>query len=193
MRSHEGDIVFAHPVRWRRSGRPDGEEGDVAKNRKKLMCLVAVFAALAAHHARAGHQTPGEKCAVTKLKATFKKAAAKGACYGKAVAANVPVDSGCLVKAEQAFLASFQKAEAKGGCATTGDAAAIEGAVDAFVAQVVNALPPAPTTSTTSTTTTTTTLPACGDAAAPQCNGTCPQPATCAFVTSSGTCQCGVG
>ena len=155
--------------------------------------VLAVFAGLASSSVRAGHETPGEKCAVAKLKATFKKAAAKGACYQKAVAANVPVDPGCLVKAEQAFLAAFQKAEAKNVCATTGDAAALEGAVDAFVAQVVNALPPVPTTSTTSTTTTSTTLPACGDAAAPQCNGTCPSPAHCAFTTGSGTCQCGVG
>ena len=158
-----------------------------------MMTFLALVAALASNPGHAGRQTPGEKCAITKLKATFKKATAKGTCYQKAVAANLAVDPKCLTKAEEAFLASFQKAEAKGGCATTGDAASIEGIVDAFVAQVVNALPPNPTTSTTSTTTTTTTLPACGNAAAPLCNGACPQPATCAFVISSGMCQCGVG
>jgi hypothetical protein len=157
----------------------------------RMSTVLLVLATLVASPVRAGHPTPGEKCAVAKLKAAFKKMAKKAACNEKAVAANVPVDPACLAKAEQDFAAAFQKAEGKGGCATTADAAAIEGKVNACVADVVNALPPVPTTSTTSTTTTTTTtLPACGDSF-PACNGTCPPPQNCG--TSNGTCVCAFG
>lgn len=85
--------------------------------------------------------TPDQKCAAAKLKATGKKAAAKLKCQAKAVKAGVAIDVTCLAKAEAKFAAAFAKAEAKGGCATVGDAAAVESAVDAFVGDVVTALP----------------------------------------------------
>lgn len=144
--------------------------------------LVGSSAALAAQ------ATPGQKCAIAKLKAAFKKASAKGACYVKAVGKGVAVDPDCLAKAEEAFAAAFQKAESKGGCATIGDAAAIEGVVNGFVTGIVTALPPVPTTSTT-----TTTLPPCGESA-PACNGTCPQVgASCGAFGPMGSCVCGLG
>ena len=102
--------------------------------------IVLVFAAGAWSPARAGG-TPAQKCAQSKLKATGKKASAKLKCYKKAVAGGVGVDSECLTKAEDKFLIAFQKAEAKGGCATVGDAGAVEGDVDTFVADTVAALP----------------------------------------------------
>jgi hypothetical protein len=86
---------------------------------------------------RAG-ETPGQKCTVTKLKAAFKKARAKGACYETAVAKAVTVNPLCLGKADAAFASAFQKAEAKGGCAITGDATPVEATVNACVSSVVN-------------------------------------------------------
>lgn len=140
----------------------------------------------------AAKPTPGQKCAVSKLKAAFKKTAAKGACYEKAVTANVAVEPACLMKADEKFSAAFQKAEAKGGCATTGDAATIEGLIDTFVLDVATALPAVPTTSTS--TTTSTTLPPCGSAEAPACNGTCQQAeAHCGFSGTPGVCVCAFG
>ena len=140
---------------------------------------------------RAAKTTPGERCAVAKLKAAFKKAAAKGACYEKAVSANTAVDAACLTKADEKFGAAFQKAETKGGCATVGDATNVEGLVDACVGNVVAALPATPTTSTS--TTTTTTLVPCGSAEAPACNGSCPPEHQCAFLSTQGICVCGAG
>src|SRR6516165_263871 len=63
---------------------------------------------------RAG-ETPGQKCTVTKLKAAFKKAGAKGACFEKAIGTAAMVDTACLGKADASFGLAFQKAEAKGG------------------------------------------------------------------------------
>src|SRR5262245_59513487 len=102
--------------------------------------VVLVLAAGAWSPARAGG-TPAQKCAQSKLKATGKKAAAQLKCYKKAVADGVGVDSECLDKAGAKFLIAFQKAEAKGGCATVGDAGAVEGEVDTFVAGAATALP----------------------------------------------------
>ena len=64
--------------------------------------------------------TPAQKCAATKTKAAGAKVYAKAKCYQKALANGSTVDSTCLTKAEQKFVAAFGKAEAKGGCAVTG-------------------------------------------------------------------------
>lgn len=155
---------------------------------KSVIAALALPVLSGGSPAHSAQTTPGQKCAVAKIKAAFKKAAAKGACYQKAVGKGVGVDADCLAKAEAAFAAAFQKAESKGGCATIGDAAAIEAVVNAFVTGIVTALPPVPTT-----TTTTTTLPPCG-ASAPACNGTCPDAeAHCGAFGPMGSCVCGLG
>ena len=102
--------------------------------------VVLVIAAGPWSPARAGG-TPAQKCAQSKLKATGKKASAKLKCDQKAIASGVAVDAECLAKAEDKFLVAFQKAETKGECATVGDAAAVEGDVDTFVAATAAALP----------------------------------------------------
>ncbi len=101
--------------------------------------------------------TPGERCASLKIRAGYKKAAAKAECYRRAVAVGVAVDANCLGRADAKFTAAFSAAEQAGGCATTADAGAIETKVDAFVADLVSELPATTSTTTTTTTTSTTT------------------------------------
>jgi hypothetical protein len=80
------------------------------------------------------------KCAASKIKATGKKAAAKGKCYATAVSKNESVDTACLAKAELKFGSTFAKAEAQPPCLTYGDASAMEAKVDAFIASLGTAL-----------------------------------------------------
>ena len=84
--------------------------------------------------------TPAQKCAATKTKAAGAKVYAKAKCYQKALAKGSTVDSTCLTKAEQKFVAAFGNAEAKGGCAVTGDTADVEALVDACVASLTGAI-----------------------------------------------------
>jgi hypothetical protein len=55
--------------------------------------------------------TPAQKCAATKTKAAGAKVYAKAKRYQKALANGSTVDSTCLTKAEQKFVAAFGKAE----------------------------------------------------------------------------------
>ncbi len=109
-------------------------------------------------------------CAAAKLRAAGKKGRCKLRCAAVAARRGAPVAPACLQKCEARFASAFAKAESRGGCTTGGDAAAVEVDVDAFVADVSDALqpPPASTTSTTTTSTTTSTsVPAaCGDGVA---------------------------
>jgi hypothetical protein len=82
------------------------------------------------------------KCAATKLQATGAKADGKLNCYVKAAKKGTLVDSGCLSTEEDQFAAAFAKAESTSSCFTTGDAAAIEAKVDAFVDEAVSQLLP---------------------------------------------------
>lgn len=66
------------------------------------------------------------------------------------------LDAACLGRGEAAFGKAFGKAEQKGGCATTGDGAALDGAIDGFADQVLTQLVPAATIITTPSTTSTT-------------------------------------
>jgi cysteine-rich repeat protein len=114
---------------------------------------------------------PGpSRCTSKKIQAAGKKAAAKAKCLSKAAGKGIPVDPACLQKAEDKFTKAFTKAEASGDCVNaTGDTAAIEARVDAFIADLVAELTPPPTTTsttivtTTTTSTTTTAPPFCGN------------------------------
>ncbi len=99
----------------------------------------AALALLVAGSAQAG-PTSAQKCAATKTKAAGAKVGAKAKCYQKALANGSTVDSTCLTKAEQKFVAAFGGAEAKGGCAVTGDTAAVEALVDTCVASLAGAI-----------------------------------------------------
>jgi hypothetical protein len=166
-----------------------------------LSVLIAASVVLAAPNHTDATATPGEKCAVAKLRATSKKAAAKVVCYEKAVLNGQAVDLTCLMKAEAAFALAFQKAEARGGCATTGDASTIEAKVDRFVKDAVMELPPTPrtttssTTTTTTTTSTTTTTGVCIDIFGKIAGSTCTQDVDCppltGSCTSAGDCELG--
>lgn len=84
----------------------------------------------------AGAATPAEKCAAAKNRAALAKTTAKAKCYRKALLNGVAVNPDCLSKAEQKFTKAIGKAEATGGCTSTGDAAAIEAAVDSCVSSL---------------------------------------------------------
>src|SRR5438874_331554 len=90
--------------------------------------LLAIAAAPAA--------AQGNGCNASKLTATGKKCYAKVRCVGVAAAKGGAVDGQCLTRAETNFASAFAKANAKGTCSTSGDAATIEGKVDAHVQDV---------------------------------------------------------
>jgi streptogramin lyase len=91
---------------------------------------LAVFLLL---EASGGTVEAQNKCAGDKIKAACKKASCKAALEAKQAQRGGTVDPAKVAKCEATFSKSFAKSEAKGGCATTGDAAAIEAKVDAFV------------------------------------------------------------
>lgn len=98
------------------------------------------------------------KCQAAKLKAAAKKAACKCKLKAKQAQKGGTIDPAKVAKCESSFESAFAKNEVAGGCSTTGDAPAIEGKVDAFVADVDTELAAtASTTSTTSTSSSTTT------------------------------------
>jgi hypothetical protein len=81
------------------------------------------------------------KCAAAKQKAAGKDASSLLACYAKASQTQLPVDSGCTMKAEGKFTTAFAKADAAGGCILTGDAPNVEPVVDAFASNIVTLTP----------------------------------------------------
>ncbi len=83
---------------------------------------------------------PAARCTEAKIKAAAKKTSSKLKCHAAAAAKATAVDPSCLMKAEAKFSTAWARAEAKGGCITTGDESAVEGKVDACVADVVSAL-----------------------------------------------------
>lgn len=115
---------------------------------KASLRVVACVALLWAGTAFAA-PTPAEICAAAKLTAAGNKAKSKSTCYSKSTKKGGSFDlTTCLQNAEDSFSKAVQKAVNKGGCAYTGDAAAIEGTVDTFiaaeVAQILSVPPPGP-------------------------------------------------
>src|SRR5262245_54681406 len=90
---------------------------------------------------------PGAACPSRKVNATAKKVDRKLKCHEKAAFAGAAVDPACLTTAETKFTADFSKAEGSPPCFATGDAAAVEGSVDAFVDGLVASLRPSATAS----------------------------------------------
>ena len=105
-----------------------------------VIVVGVVLSLLAAVPAAEGAATRAEKCAVSKLKAANKKAAARLRCHEKALVQGKRVASACLLAADDRFLVAFAKAELKGGCATTGDQAELEERVDGFVVGLLDTL-----------------------------------------------------
>src|SRR5262249_56849066 len=87
--------------------------------------------------------TPGQQCAASKIKAAGKKAACLlyvgGKVAGGATADPIKMQR-CEDKLSDPATGAFARAEARGGCAVGGDVMAVEGTVDAFVADVYGAL-----------------------------------------------------
>src|SRR5262249_7441648 len=168
--------------------------------RPSVVLCAAMLAALGLHAAGAGAATPGQRCAVAKLKAAATKTASKLRCYRRALNAGAAVDQECLAAAETRFLARLGRIEGAGGCATLNDAAAVEAAVDACADTLVSILPASPTTTST-TSTTTTTAPVCPTVPTTTSTTTAPGSTTTTTGGPSATCsaigspcgQCGNG
>src|SRR5919201_2664848 len=80
------------------------------------------------------------KCQGEKIKAAGKKALCKAVLEGKQAAAGGTIDPAAIAKCEAKLSAAYAKQQLGTTCVTTGDAAAIESKVDAFVADLANEL-----------------------------------------------------
>jgi hypothetical protein len=125
--------------------------GDAARVESMVDTFVAALVQALQPPASRATATPAQKCAVTKLKAASKKAVAKTTCQTKNLASpNVGLLAICYGSAEGKFDTAFANAEKPGACTVSGDAAAIEAMVDAFVSAIA-AGPPTPTPTRTPT------------------------------------------
>src|SRR5690348_8199231 len=102
----------------------------------RMLLSLALCVALAV----AGRAESQSKCQGSKIKNAAKKALCIAALEAKRVASGTPIDPEKLAKCQDKLTASYAKLESKGQCNTTGDAAAIESKVDAFVADLVTTL-----------------------------------------------------
>lgn len=104
--------------------------------------LAVVLVAASASLVEAQTMNP---CVGKKLTCVSALAVAHDRCYAAAAKAGKPLDPVCTQKARDKFAGPkgcIAKAEKKPGCLTTGDAAALETAVEAFVDDLVAALDP---------------------------------------------------
>ena len=136
-----------------------------------------------------GARSPEARCAAAKLTAAAQKAQKRAKCVAAGVLDGGGATPECLAKIEARFTAAWARIEARGGCATSGDADAIEGQVNAFVADLLQAL----SSSTTTTTTTGSTCPPttafyCGPFCGPIPVALCPVGMSC--VSNGSTCGC---
>jgi hypothetical protein len=131
---------------------------------------------------------PGEKCAAAKLRAAAQKTSALLECRARALQAPAAPDTACTTRVQSKFAAKWARIESRGGCAVSGDGDDVEARIDAFVADLVDAVP-----ATTTTTTTTTTPATCPPTTALYCGQSgcgfgalCPAGMTC----DTSTCAC---
>jgi hypothetical protein len=96
-------------------------------------------------------------CQGEKLRLASRKVYCKGSLEARQAQHGGDLNPTRVERCEANFADGFADAEAAGGCNTTGDAAAVEATVDAFLASVDLAFFPPPTTTSTSTSTTTST------------------------------------
>jgi hypothetical protein len=115
---------------------PNGDAGAISA--KDLALVSDIHQAV-----NAGGGGPS-KCDSKKVQVATKKAADKGGCYAKAIGKGLPVDPLCLGKAETKFSSAVTKAEAGTDCTNTGQAAALEAIVDAYIADLVTELTTTP-------------------------------------------------
>jgi hypothetical protein len=79
---------------------------------------------------------PKEKCGADKIKGAGKAAECRLRLESTSAKTGVAPAGEKVAKCTDKLSQTFSKSEAKGGCATTGDAAAIEAKIDAFVADI---------------------------------------------------------
>jgi hypothetical protein len=156
---------------------------------RSAVAAVALVALLAATAVAAG---PGERCAASKLRAAGQKAKSRFQCHARALLHGTSPEA-CLAKTESKLSSAWARIEARGGCATTNDVADVEARVDAFVDDLVAALPPTTTTTGTTTTPTSSCPPLtalyCGiSSCGPFPPALCPPGMTC--VTTPTFCAC---
>src|SRR5262249_40563791 len=88
--------------------------------------------------------TGASRCARAKLGAAGRLAHAGLQCTARAWGKGPGAEAACVDRARSRLASAFRKAEGKHECLTTGDAASVEGLVDAFVAHVVGLIVSAP-------------------------------------------------
>ena len=89
----------------------------------------------------------GAICPSRKVAAAGKKAEGRLKCHDVAATRGIAVVPLCLAKTETRFTEKFSRADANPPCFVTGDAAAVEAVIDAFVDGLVTNLRPSPTAS----------------------------------------------
>jgi hypothetical protein len=110
--------------------------------------MVRVFttialAALALVGSPAGARAPAAvRCQVAKLGAAARCAGSVLQCHVQAARSGDPADAQCVAQAHAPFEHAFARADDGGGCLTPGNAGEMEAALDAFVQDVADALPP---------------------------------------------------
>ena len=126
---------------------------------------------------------PAEKCAAAKLRAAAQKTSGLLECRARALQTPLP-DTACTTRVQSKFAAKWARIESRGGCAVSGDGDDVEAQIDAFVADLVDAVP------ATTTTTTTTTPATCPPTTALYCGASgcgsfalCPAGMTCDMAT----------
>jgi hypothetical protein len=80
------------------------------------------------------------RCSASKIKVTAKKQKCIATVYAHAAQSSAAPKQADIDECEAKFAGYFAKLDLKGGCITSGDAGAIEGKVDAFVADLVTEL-----------------------------------------------------
>lgn len=129
-----------------------------------------------------------ERCVAAKLRATGQKSVGLLECHARG-ARRGGARADCVARIHDRFMSTWARIDSRLGCMNASDAVAIEGKVDAFVADVVAALPS--TTSTTMTPTSTcppSTAFYCGQTCVPDVS-LCPVGMTCT-ATGASTCAC---
>ena len=107
-----------------------------------LAVRLTILGSIALPVSAAAATDPLIKCQSKKLSAAAKASDAAVKCHAKALLKGVPVDASCLTKASDKLAAAFTKAEKEIACPAPADAATTQGFIDAYVADLVTALPP---------------------------------------------------
>jgi hypothetical protein len=89
-----------------------------------------------------GGSTARSRCTAKELTAAGKKVVRTVTCHSQALRKGLPVDPGCLARAEMRYSESFARAMNRGDCLSETDATTLRSIVDSFVNELRDALVP---------------------------------------------------